>query len=150
MPAMWPILRSPLAESGSCRRHSRRRPDPSPCFQREYQDAQNEFWCSFASQQQQADQDWWACYNIYLRTPAWRKIRDRVLERDGYLCQGYHDRTATIAHHLTCADVGREFLFDLVALCRDYHEQFHRQDGRKMSGLLSLEEYEFQVTFTDD
>jgi 5-methylcytosine-specific restriction endonuclease McrA len=72
------------------------------------------------------------------------------LERDGYLCQGCHDRTATIAHLFTYAHVGREFLFDLVALCRDCHERFHRQDGREMSGRLPVEEYEFQATFTDD
>ena len=73
-----------------------------------------------------------------------------MLERDGYLCQGCHDRAAIIAHHLIYAHVGREFLFDLVALRRDYHERTHRQDGREMSGLLSVEEYEFQATFTDD
>lgn len=68
---------------------------------------------------------WWEAYTAYLKTEEWRDKRDRVLERDGYLCQACLRRKATQVHHLTYDRVLDEPLFDLVAVCSLCHEHLH-------------------------
>jgi len=48
-----------------------------------------------------------------------------VLERDLRLCQGCRQRPATQVHHQTYRRVGREMLFDLVAVCDECHDAIH-------------------------
>jgi hypothetical protein len=64
-------------------------------------------------------------YQSYLLTPQWRDKRRRVLERERYICQGCRERRAEEVHHLTYERVGRELLFDLVALCSLCHRAAH-------------------------
>lgn len=71
------------------------------------------------------DARWWAWYDAYLRTPRWSRLRDKVLARDGHLCQGCRESPATQVHHLTYDRVGREMLFDLVAVCERCHSRIH-------------------------
>lgn len=59
---------------------------------------------------------WFAIYHRYLRSPEWRSIRERVIARDKELCQGCLQEKAVEAHHLTYANIGEEFLFELVAI----------------------------------
>jgi ribosomal protein S14 len=61
----------------------------------------------------------------YLHSPEWHRKRDKVLARADGRCEGCGERRATQVHHLTYTHVGREFLFQLVAVCRDCHEQIH-------------------------
>jgi 5-methylcytosine-specific restriction endonuclease McrA len=70
---------------------------------------------------------WWAQYNAYLESPAWKSRRKRVLERDDHICQACLLRTATQVHHLTYAHVFREPLFDLIAVCESCHYSLHQQ-----------------------
>lgn len=69
--------------------------------------------------------DWY--YGEYLRSPAWRELQRATFERDKHLCQGCRKAPAVLVHHLTYIRVGREMLFDLVALCRKCHDQIHEQ-----------------------
>lgn len=75
------------------------------------------------------DQAWFLAYSEYLKTPQWRDIRARVLKRANNLCEGCRAAPATQAHHLTYEHVGREFLFELVALCDACHERIHAEEG---------------------
>lgn len=64
-------------------------------------------------------------YNEYLKTPSWRKIRQKVLERDNHTCQGCLENKATEVHHKTYEHVFDEFAFELVSLCSDCHRKYH-------------------------
>jgi len=70
---------------------------------------------------------WWRAYQEHLRSAAWRDKRQRVLERDKYMCQACLKRKATIAHHLTYKHVLNEPLFDLVAVCQTCHDALHQE-----------------------
>lgn len=59
---------------------------------------------------------WFACYRAYFQSPEWQSIRRRVLSRDKKQCQGCLQEEAVEAHHLTYANIGGEFLFELVAI----------------------------------
>jgi hypothetical protein len=68
---------------------------------------------------------WEAWYTQYLETEHWRALRVRVMARDKNLCQGCLINPAYDVHHLTYDRLGREMLFDLVAMCRKCHDSLH-------------------------
>ena len=72
-------------------------------------------------------QQWWDAYRQYLTTTEWRERRWRVMQRAGYICEGCGTERATQVHHLTYDRVGREMLFDLVAICDDCHHSIHEK-----------------------
>jgi len=96
-------------------------------------DLQQRYWQSIHAEYQrrreqqvtQNREDWFEWYNQYLNTPQWREKRERVLERDNYLCQGCRVNQATQVHHLTYERIGNEMLFDLIAVCNDCHKRVH-------------------------
>jgi 5-methylcytosine-specific restriction endonuclease McrA len=65
-------------------------------------------------------------YEAYLQSDSWRARREIVFERCGGLCEGCRRQRATQVHHLTYANVGNEFLWELVAVCRECHERVHK------------------------
>ncbi len=73
----------------------------------------------------ESDQAWRQQYEMHLLSDAWRVLRQRVMARDGGVCQGCGVRPASDAHHLTYDHLGDEFLFELIALCRTCHERLH-------------------------
>jgi len=72
---------------------------------------------------------WLASYGPYLASPEWRVKRQRVLQRAGGSCEGCGERPPTQVHHLSYEHVGKEFLFELVALCDPCHERIHAEEG---------------------
>lgn len=72
-----------------------------------------------------SDGEWWAQYNEYLESPQWALIREAVLKRDHYVCQGCGSQKATEVHHLTYEHVREEFLFELVSVCSSCHDRLH-------------------------
>jgi 5-methylcytosine-specific restriction endonuclease McrA len=64
-------------------------------------------------------------YKQYLQSEAWRRRRELVLRRALGICEGCGQASATEVHHLTYDHVGNEFLWELVAICRDCHERYH-------------------------
>jgi len=64
-------------------------------------------------------------YAAYLQSDHWKDVRQRVLVRDKFLCQGCFREKATEVHHLTYAHRGSELLFELVAVCATCHERAH-------------------------
>jgi 5-methylcytosine-specific restriction endonuclease McrA len=72
-------------------------------------------------------ENWNQSYNEYLRSPEWAARRELVLKRENHLCEGCRTARATQAHHTTYQNIGDEFLFELVALCRPCHERYHQK-----------------------
>ena len=66
-------------------------------------------------------------YDIYLKSPQWKYLRERVLKRENYMCQGCGFRKATEVHHTTYENVGDEFMFELLALCSACHNRIHKR-----------------------
>lgn len=85
---------------------------------------QNTERANFAAKQ---DAAWWQWYNTYLRSAAWRSIRQRVMDRANGMCEGCAANYATQVHHLTYAHVGNEFLWELVAVCDSCHTRYHAE-----------------------
>jgi len=74
--------------------------------------------------------EWFKDYNVYLRTPEWRE-KSRMVRERSKLCQGCRKNPSEEAHHMYYDNVGQEFLFELVALCRQCHERFHERKKAK-------------------
>lgn len=69
--------------------------------------------------------EWRARYEAHLASPEWRSLRSRVLARCQGRCEGCAQRHAVEVHHLSYARLGREMLFDLVAVCNECHDAIH-------------------------
>jgi len=68
-------------------------------------------------------------YDEYLKSAEWASIRDKVLRRANYVCEGCLERPAVLAHHTSYDHVGREFAFELLALCQDCHDRYHADEA---------------------
>lgn len=80
---------------------------------------------AFAKPIEPTKPDFWAPYSEYLQSPAWRDRRALVLARAAGKCEGCAVADATQVHHLTYERVGKEMLFDLVAICDTCHAALH-------------------------
>ena len=67
-------------------------------------------------------------YEAYLETSQWKQKRAAVLQRERFICQGCASNRACDVHHLTYDHLGKELLFELVALCRSCHDVAHGLD----------------------
>jgi hypothetical protein len=74
---------------------------------------------------ERASAEWHAWYNQYLETPQWQRRRALVMKRANGQCEGCGKRPADRIHHLTYNHAGREFLWELRAVCGDCHDRFH-------------------------
>lgn len=73
---------------------------------------------------------WWKAYNAYLQSDRWKALREKVLYRDGFMCQLQLygcGQAATQVHHLTYKRVTRENTDDLTSVCNSCHEQQHER-----------------------
>jgi 5-methylcytosine-specific restriction endonuclease McrA len=110
--------------------------DYSEEIRKRHSDEQRALWhARFEAQLQEVDQkraaesaEWWRQYNAYLRTAQWRAKSIAVIARDGGMCLGCGNRRAMQAHHLTYAHLFHEPLFDLVAVCRECHDEITALD----------------------
>ena len=75
---------------------------------------------------------WKRHYEIYLASEGWFRRRDAVIAREHGVCEGCGGK-ATEVHHLTYSDLGNEFLFQLVALCKDCHARWHARRAAEAS-----------------
>jgi predicted HNH restriction endonuclease len=69
------------------------------------------------------------CYDTYLLTLGWKMRREEALYRAGWKCQvcGISASKAELnVHHNFYGNLGNEPQEDLVVLCREDHELFHR------------------------
>lgn len=72
---------------------------------------------------QQRKEEFKAWQNSYLSTPEWKERRRLVFERCKGVCEGCRKAPATEVHHLTYDNMGNEFLWELVGICRPCHQR---------------------------
>ena len=79
---------------------------------------------------------WQSDYREYLLSSIWLGKRARVMRRAGGMCEGCGCRRAWQVHHLryprNCRPgsdewIRQEKLFDLIAICRECHEDVHQR-----------------------
>ena len=89
-----------------------------------------EAWRHYHEEKQRREREaFFARYDKYLRSPAWRSLRQRVMRRAGGVCEGCLERRATQVHHLTYDHVFNEFAFELRAVCDGCHARLHQSKG---------------------
>lgn len=64
-------------------------------------------------------------YRAYLKSEAWRRKRQKVIDKAKGVCEGCGERPATQVHHINYDRVGHELLIDLAALCGACHSSCH-------------------------
>lgn len=67
-------------------------------------------------------------YSKYLQSDEWKAKRDKVIRRAKGICEGCGERSVYQVHHLTYAHKMNEFLFELVAVCRECHDRLHEPE----------------------
>lgn len=60
----------------------------------------------------------------YMASTEWKKLRMRIMIRDGFTCQ-VCGSNGTEVHHITYDRLGKERTEDLVLLCREHHQEIH-------------------------
>ena len=75
---------------------------------------------------------WWDWYRKYLKSGAWKEVREKALIRDGYRCKTPGcGRKAVEVHHKYYRYVGREWeqMSCLVSICKQHHDREHGKFG---------------------
>lgn len=81
---------------------------------------------SIAKSKETFDALWWEWYTGYLQSDVWKERRQKVLEREHYVCEACKEEKANHVHHTTYEHAGREPLFELRALCETCHDDIHK------------------------
>ena len=82
------------------------------------------------AQRDEISRQWWADYNAYLETEAWRRVRRAVLARDR-ICQICFSSTAVQAHHVSYESYKRfgiTFPIECAGVCLACHEKLHQYE----------------------
>lgn len=67
----------------------------------------------------------WRYYADYITSAEWQQKRSLVLRRAKGICEGCGLKSPEHVHHQTYEHLGDEFLFELVAICRECHQKIH-------------------------
>ncbi len=70
-------------------------------------------------------------YQKYLLSSHWKEFRAKALEYYGNKCADCGSKDKLEVHHETYERLGREELGDVIVLCHDCHEKWHRQFPKK-------------------
>jgi hypothetical protein len=68
-------------------------------------------------------------YQAYLRSPAWRSLRAKVIVRARGICERCYRWPVVNIHHLTYRRLGSERPEDLLGVCTKCHDEIHRGEG---------------------
>lgn len=63
-------------------------------------------------------------YYDYIASPEWKKVRDRTIKVHP-TCQKCELFLSEAVHHITYANLGNEFWWELLAVCNDCHKEIH-------------------------
>lgn len=64
-------------------------------------------------------------YDDYIKSSTWFAKRKLALERDKFICQRCKTNKADHVHHITYANVGHEYLYEIVSVCWHCHKLIH-------------------------
>jgi hypothetical protein len=78
-----------------------------------------------AHRQRDKDNSWFHEHTAYLSSDAWKEKRRLIFRRSAGICEGCGVREAAEVHHLSYTHWQSEFLFELVAVCKECHERLH-------------------------
>lgn len=81
------------------------------------------------------DAIWRRQYETHLNSTRWHDLRKRVLKRANGVCEGCGIYYPSDVHHISYKNLGNEFLFELLAVCRGCHERIH---GRSFAEEASI------------
>lgn len=73
-------------------------------------------------------------YEAYLKSPAWKSIREKVISRADGICEGCLENKATQVHHVSYEHRFEEFCWELVAICNDCHVRAHPEKQTRVIG----------------
>ncbi len=76
-------------------------------------------------------------YRAYLRSEGWKQRRQAALDRARGFCEDCGARGSFDVHHRTYKRKGNELPKDLVAVCRECHQERHR-GKRTLLDLIAL------------
>jgi 5-methylcytosine-specific restriction endonuclease McrA len=74
---------------------------------------------------------WRGQYRQYLNSPSWKRVRNRVMKRDGWTCQRCGSRAQEV-HHVKYTkahgrgDFSKQPMNNMIALCKACHQKAHR------------------------
>lgn len=107
-------------------------PEFSETLGDEISQAQSDAWREKHDQEQaRRKREWFEDYNVYLRSPEWRKRRAKVMKRAGGICESCLEAPAVQVHHTTYVHVKNEPLWELRAICEDCHELITKLDRKE-------------------
>lgn len=78
-------------------------------------------------------------YGEYLQTDHWKRKREKVLQLDEYKCRLCSSENQLEVHHRSYLSIGMEKPTDLLTLCGECHDVFHKHrkaEGQKSSDCL--------------
>ncbi len=98
-------------------------------------------WSAEQAEREQLRAEWRVAYAQYLASGAWAGKRRLKLQRASFICEHCGIRSASEVHHLRYPDawpgtadwIAREKLTDLVATCRECHEDVHGIRSRSIA-----------------
>lgn len=79
-------------------------------------------------QREAENREWWARYDAYMASPAWKRKHTLVLDRAHGICEGCGLRRAVQVHHLTYRHLCAEYLWELRAVCLPCHDRIHAEN----------------------
>lgn len=90
-------------------------------------------------------------FNKYYKSEQWRRLRHRIWERDGFLCQSCLLAKADQVHHLNYDHFQAEFDFELKAICTKCHCREHRvAEQTSKPTMRSSDQLTLKLDFGDD
>lgn len=73
-------------------------------------------------------------YFEWMKSPAWRRIRNRKMKESGYKCELCGSAKNLHVHHITYENIGHEPMDDLLVVCNKCHKKLHEEDFKKKGG----------------
>ncbi len=100
-------------------------------WKKELDEKRQEIYLKYYRKHEEKEREKEKWYSEYLQSAEWRIKRDKVLKRAKGICEGCLERKATVVHHLTYRHIGNEFMFELLAVCKECHNRIHAQAERE-------------------
>ncbi len=69
-------------------------------------------------------------YEQHIKSAKWRKIKQRRLAKDGYMCKNWHwwpVKSNLEVHHKSYRNLGNEKQWELITLCKRCHNKIHKR-----------------------